>query len=414
MNVSRVSSLPRKFLFMLATCVVPLLAPAAESPRQTIVAAILADDDARKRELISGLAGTGNEAVAVLLAAWRADALFLHTAPDGAKIPVQLSGAKDERDTQLAIRIDSGQPLIDAAGRPLRLIASDLTAVEHNASLRRAMKSVLDLVELAAPDPQKRRRAIQAIGFAQAADKIPALEARLKIETEPAVQLALREALALTRLKDSSDEVKLAALAELRELRTLASYDLIATAQKSAGVAGNKPLAAACKSTLAAIDQHRSFVDFFGTLFRSASLGSILLVVALGLAITFGLMGVINMAHGEMIAVGAYTTYLTQAVFGAGLTVPAFGLSLSIPGLNLTGWVTRRISRRRFRSVFSPPRSSASRSNAASFVFSTAGRSRACSRRGACRSCCSRSSGSRSARTTCRSPARSTSVATGR
>jgi urea transport system permease protein len=60
-------------------------------------------------------------------------------------------------------------------------------------------------------------------------------------------------------------------------------------------------------------------------------------VGALGLAITFGLMRVINMAHGEMIAVGAYTTYLVQNIFGAGLTIPCFGLSLPIPGLNLTG-----------------------------------------------------------------------------
>jgi urea transport system permease protein len=60
-------------------------------------------------------------------------------------------------------------------------------------------------------------------------------------------------------------------------------------------------------------------------------------VLAVGLAISFGLMGVINMAHGEMVAVGAYTTYLVQNFFGGGVTIPAFGLSISIPGLGLTG-----------------------------------------------------------------------------
>src|SRR5690606_11527792 len=177
-----------------------------------------------------------------------------------------------------------------------------------------------------------------AIGFAQAADKIPALEARLEVEPDTGLQLALREALALIRLANPSDEVKLAALAELKELHTLASYDLIQSAHRAAEAAGNKPVAAAASNALAAINHHRSFVDFFGTLFRSASLGSVLLVVALGLAITFGLMGVITMAHGEMIAIGAYTTYLTQAVFGAGITLPAFGLSISLPGMNLSGW----------------------------------------------------------------------------
>jgi urea transport system permease protein len=247
-------------------------------------------------------------------------------------------GPKGENDAQDALRVDNGQPLTDPAGKPLKLVASDLTAVEHNANLRRAMKAVLDIGEIAHPDAEKRRKAIQAIGFSQSADKLPALEARLKIETDPHVTKSLREAIALTKLKDASDDVKLAALTELRELHTLSSFDLIQATAKAADAANNAKVAAAARSTLAAIDSHRSFVDFFGTLFRSASLGSILLVVALGLAITFGLMGVINMAHGEMIAVGAYTTYLTQAIFGAGITVPFFGLSVSVPGMHLNGW----------------------------------------------------------------------------
>jgi urea transport system permease protein len=333
-----VKPLSRIIFFMLA-CSYPLFTRAATpSPRDIVVAAILAEDDAEKRDIIVKLAGQGDEAIAILLGAWRADALFIYTAPDGKKIPVQLVGPKGENDVQDALRVDTGKPLSDASGKPLRLVGADLTAVEHNANLRRAMKSVLDLAEIAAPDAEKRRKAIQAIGFAQAADKIPALEARLKIEQDKGVIIALREALALTRLKDSSDQVKLAALEELRVIRTLSSYDLVQAAVKSAEAGGSAKVAAAAQVTLQAIDQHRSFVDFFGTLFRSASLGSILLVVALGLAITFGLMGVINMAHGEMIAVGAYTTYLTQAVFGAGLTVPCFGLSIGIPGMNLTGW----------------------------------------------------------------------------
>src|SRR4029078_5489420 len=78
-------------------------------------------------------------------------------------------------------------------------------------------------------------------------------------------------------------------------------------------------------------------------------LGSILLVVALGLAITFGLMGIINMAHGELIAVGAYTCYVVQNLFGSGfafsITLPfhfrgtAISFGLSLPGLNSSGWV---------------------------------------------------------------------------
>jgi len=73
--------------------------------------------------------------------------------------------------------------------------------------------------------------------------------------------------------------------------------------------------------------------------FAGLSLFAVLLLMGLGLAITFGLMGVINMAHGEMIAIGAYTTYVVQGVFGAGLALSPFGCSLTLPGMHCTGWL---------------------------------------------------------------------------
>lgn len=326
---------------MLAAAAVLLVSAAraatAPSARQTIAEAALADDAAKKRELIGRLMGQGDPAIAPLLEAWRTDALFVFTAPDGAKIPVQLAGEKDAAGTQAALRIDTGAPLADAAGKPLRLLAADLAAVEHTSSLRRAMKAVLDLADLAAPDPAVRTKAILTIGLAQDAEKLPALVARLGVETDPGVKRALRESIALARLKDADDAVKLAALVELKELTSLASTDFISRALKEAETAEKPALVKAAKDALRAVEGHRSFVDFFGTLFRGVSLGSILLIAALGLAITFGLMRVINMAHGEMIAVGAYTTYLVQNIFGAGLTIPFFGFSLPIFGLNLTG-----------------------------------------------------------------------------
>lgn len=67
--------------------------------------------------------------------------------------------------------------------------------------------------------------------------------------------------------------------------------------------------------TLAALNRHLTIAEFVGKLFYGISLGSVLLLAALGLAITFGLMGIINMAHGEMLMIGAYTTYVCQLVF---------------------------------------------------------------------------------------------------
>jgi urea transport system permease protein len=313
-------------------------ARAADTARATIVQAILADSPARQRELIATLAGQSDDAIPALLDAWRKDSLFLYTTPGGSTVPVQLAGSKDTADAQAALRVADGQPLLDATGAPLHLVGADLTAVEHTSALRRAMKAVLDLRDLGSPDIEKRLRAIQVVGFAQDVEKLPILQARLAHETEPRARTTLREAIALIGLKAPTDTAKIAALAELKQLHTLASTDLVKAAIKEAETAKKPLLADAARATLRAIEGHRSIVNFLGTLFRGASLGSILLVVALGLAITFGLMGIINMAHGEMIAVGAYTTYVVQNLFGDGLALSPFGFSFALPGLHSTGW----------------------------------------------------------------------------
>ncbi|WP_052361324.1 urea ABC transporter permease subunit UrtB [Geminisphaera colitermitum] len=74
-------------------------------------------------------------------------------------------------------------------------------------------------------------------------------------------------------------------------------------------------LAAAARRAVMSVESHYRLVNFWGTAFRGLSLSSVLLVTALGLAITYGLMGIINMAHGEIMVVGAYATYVTQNLF---------------------------------------------------------------------------------------------------
>lgn len=308
----------------------------ADTPRQVIARAALAAD-LEKRALITSLVGQGDEAIKQLFDEWKADRFVIHTAPDGVKIPVSLAEAKDAEGRQAAIRIDDGQPLLDPSGVPLKLIAREQQAVGHDRALRTAMKAVIDLLDLSSEDPAKRVQAVQTLGFSQVADKGPVLETRLKSEGDPSVIKALKEAIALIHLKSPEDSIKIDALAQLKSLHTFSSYDFVKTAHREAEAAGKADVVKAAQATLAAIDSHRSTVNFFGTLFRGGSLGSILLIAALGLAITFGLMGVINMAHGEMIAVGAYTTYLVQNIFGAGIALSPFGFSLVIPGLNATG-----------------------------------------------------------------------------
>src|SRR5690606_6376694 len=109
-----------------------------------------------------------------------------------------------------------GEPLLDDAGQPMRLAPANLKAAEHTSALRRAMKAVLDVADLGSADQAKRVRAIQSFGYSQAADKLAPLEKRLTVETDAKAKLALREAIALIRLKNGNDDEKLAALKDLK------------------------------------------------------------------------------------------------------------------------------------------------------------------------------------------------------
>jgi urea transport system permease protein len=313
-------------------------ARASETPKDILLAAILAPSAAERVALIQSLEGNADEEIPPLLHAWRADELFIYKDPSGAQVPVLAIGDPLGDGSREVVRISDGGRIEVSPGKTF-VPAGLLTPVEHDNRLRRAMKGVLDLAGLGASDLQERIRSIQTIGFSQNRERLPILEKRLERETHSKARAALEEAIALTQLKDGSDDVKVAALRKLEKLHTLSSVDFVKAVSREASESKYTTVEDAAFRTLQAIDAHRRFVDFFGTLFRGLSLGSVLLIVAIGLAVTFGLMGVINMAHGEMIAVGAYTTYVVHNVFGSGLALSPFGMSVTIPGLNASGFL---------------------------------------------------------------------------
>jgi urea transport system permease protein len=266
-------------LALLALLPLAVAASASESARATIARAILAPDSAETRTLVSSLTGNADEAIPVLFEAWRTDQLFVHR-EGPTPVAVQLIGDKDEAGARAALRVDTGEPLADASGRPVRINPTGLKSVSHTTSLRRAMKGVLDIFDLVSPDPNRRLKAVQAFGLAQDSTKLATLQERLPLEQNARVVRVMREAIALIRLKDPKDEVKLAALAELKAVHTLSSTDFLQRVLKEAEEAKNEPVAAAARSALYSVESHRSTVDFMGTIFRGISLGSILLVAA--------------------------------------------------------------------------------------------------------------------------------------
>ena len=239
---------------------------------------------------------------------------------------VMLSGDADADGSFATVRVSDGAAHVAADGSPVRINPKEIDFADTSSGLRRAMKEVSDLVALADPDLAKRVRAIQDSAIGQKQEKLPALQQLKKTEKHPDALRALDEAIAIIQLRSSVPAERIAACKLLGEIHSLAAFDTIKTIHAEAEKAGDKATVLAARTAIMSIEGHISRINAVGTAFRGLSLGSVLLVVAIGLAITFGLMGIINMAHGEFIAVGAYTTYVIQNIFAGGLNLSPFGM----------------------------------------------------------------------------------------
>ena len=212
-----------------------------------------------------------------------------------------------------------GQTMDAASGTALALPDGADSIVVNN-RLRGAAQAALSGLALLAPERDKRLSAALALQ-ASSIDpaQLPLLRRALSGETDPAIQAILRQLVAVADLHADDPARRKAAVVALKENGTPAlRTELQAMLAQNADGSYAEPdasLRAAAAATLGAIDSRASRNDIIANLFYGVSLGSVLLLTALGLAITFGLMGIINMAHGELLMIGAYTTYLCQSLF---------------------------------------------------------------------------------------------------
>ena len=304
--------------------------------RKIIASAIEAPTPADQQEIILSLKTKPSPEVVSWLDQWKEGSIYLYEAPDAKLTAVTLTGEAAADGTLATVQVADGTPLLDASGAVVRINPKITDFADTTSGLRRAMKEVSDLAALANPDLAKRLRAIQDSSIGQNQQKLPALLALQQSETHPKAVRALKESIAIIQLKSPDRKERIAACNTLASIKSLASHDIIKSLEAEAEKSKDAELVDAAQKAIVAIDSHISSINAVGTAFRGISLGSVLLVVAIGLAITFGLMGIINMAHGELIAVGAYTTYMIQNIFAAGLQLSPFGMSISIPGMNLS------------------------------------------------------------------------------
>jgi urea transport system permease protein len=288
-------------LFTLVLAAFALLARPAAALDAELVQKLGFGDGSDKVDAVNALAATGDPMAAALLTAL---------------------GEGDVQTAGKRVLIVKGDAATDAAtGVRVDPVPADREDIVVNNRLRGAIASALAALKLVAPDRNARLAAVKELAGGADPSMLPAVQKALAAETDPEIRPMLEMVAATLQLGSSDREARLAAvrllggssnpntktiLLPLLERRLDGSFaepdgDVRIEAQKS----------------LRAVEERLVWGERVGLLFTGVSLGSILLLAALGLAITYGLMGVINMAHGELIMIGAYTTYLVQNAFRA-------------------------------------------------------------------------------------------------
>ena len=189
---------------------------------------------------------------------------------------------------------------------------SDLDKVRLNNRLRGSLAAAMGGLSLLSPDAAKRYEAAQAVFKSRDESLLPTLDAVIAKEPDQRVKLALNEARAAIILnqQDASEVDKLHAVSAIRARGDQDALGLLS------GLSPDTPpsVLRAAKDGAAAINARLGVWSVVQNFWYGLSLGSVLLLAAIGLAITFGVMGVINMAHGEMVMIGAYVTFAVQEV----------------------------------------------------------------------------------------------------
>ena len=257
-----------------------------------------------KAAIAERLSQTGHRSVRAVLTALMDDRLFFRNSDQ--KIFIVKSA--DEDPLQL---ID---PLsLKNAGASA---ADSMTKIGTNNGLRHTLRTVVAHFALASPDSAVRLEAVKDMLQSLDDPTVALLRKRLAVETNSSVKKEIAAGLALAALDGSDTKQRLEAIATLshsvsQDIRNRLSA-LLDKSPDGSFAEPDQLVRTAAAAAVGNIDQSRDFYSGIETLFFGLSLGSVLVLIAIGLAITFGVMGVINMAHGELMMLGAYTTYVVQ------------------------------------------------------------------------------------------------------
>ena len=212
------------------------------------------------------------------------------------------------------VYIVDGEEAKDAATGQTVTLPDDAEDVVNNTRMSSEIEAALAAGKLSSPDASVREEAIDSLASAADESKLPVIDKALAAETNAKLKARLT-AVRAKALLSANDPARRIEAAEA--LASLGNPEARATLMERMADSGetDPKVQSALRTALDSVNTKLAWGERAGVVFTGISLGSILLLAALGLAITYGLMGVINMAHGELMMIGAYATYVVQNVF---------------------------------------------------------------------------------------------------
>jgi urea transport system permease protein len=321
-------------------------AASAQTPDETLLATLAGLGDASyadKETIIGTLSDAGHPATRDVLTAFLEDRLYVRHAD---KMVFIVKSAEAPEGRFDLVDVITGKDAGSAA-------AEDLMLIGTNNRLRRLLRTTGARFALASPDAAIRLQAVVDMQRGLDDSSVELLKQRDAVETDADVKAEIHTALALAALDGTDPDARLRAVETLSGRTKSDVRNRLAALTEQAGdgtyVETDERVRTAAIAAVASIDNTLWWYSGVEMLFFGLSLGSILVLVAIGLAITFGVMGVINMAHGELMMLGAYTTYIVQTLMpehvgiSVLVAVPAAFLVSGAAGVLLEVSIIRRL-----------------------------------------------------------------------
>ena len=372
------------FVFLILACLSNLFGQASEqkineSELLSLLQSLAVDDDEVRANVITSLAKSGDPQLERFFELYRQGSVYNWPDESGeVRIVVNEETVMDDDFNEFAPLFEpiSGKPfLVD--GKQAKPDLLDLEDISPGRKIRTLVNSSKFLLRLFSKDQEVRSSGVKKCGDPPfLPEAVPFLK---EIINDPSVDEKIRwlskESISLIRFSgklegENSLTDRINALKDLGELNSLRANARIKNFQNELNESyASGTITAGVKRKLdgeiirvsRGLESHKDSVELAGNLFRGFSYGSVLILMALGLAITFGLMGVINMAHGELMMIGAYVTYEVQMYFGHTPDTPidsyyfaalplAFLVS-ALVGLVMEGVVVRHLYNRPLESL---------------------------------------------------------------